>query len=147
MDLALTNGEKILKSWDYGKLKGFILTKGTYNLTVTNKKIIASYEGRKECNREDFALSEVNGVAVSYKMKRRFIFFKRGELSVSLFSPAREQAIVGIGNINKPGFLSRIPVIGWLFGGGRRKIKVNVNAAQEIVATLSSLVLNSGAAV
>ena len=143
MDLALLKGEKVMKSWDYGKLKGWFLTKGTYNLTVTNKKIISTYETKQECFREDFDLNDVNGVAVSFKMKRRFFFFKRGALSVSLYTPSQEHSLVGVSAVKGDSWISRIPVIGWFFGGGTKKIKVDVNAAKDVVASLSLLVLKA----
>lgn len=143
MNLALSNGENVVKSWEYGKLKGWFLTKGTYTLTVTNKKIISTYENKKESFREDFDISDLNGVAVSYRMRRRFFFFKRGQLAVSLYSPAEEHVLVGLSAIKGDSWLSRIPIIGWFFGGGTKKIKVDVNAAKDIVANLSSLVLKT----
>lgn len=143
MNLALSNGETVLKSWDYGKLKGGFFTKGTYSLTVTNKKLIASYESKQESFREDFDLSSVNGLSVSFKIKKRFLIFKRGSLSVSVYSPANTVDLVGISAIRAGGsLLSRLPIIGGLFGGAR-KIKVDVNCAKEIANTLSTLVFKS----
>lgn len=144
MDLVLSSGETIVKSWDYGKAKGRIRTKGVYNLTVTNKKIISSFENKKETYREDFDLNEINGVSVSYKIKRRFFFFKRGQLSVAFYTPAEEHTLIGLSAIRGNGsFLSRIPIIGWLFGGGVTRVKVDVNAAKDIVENLSALILKT----
>lgn len=143
MNLALSNGETVLKSWDYGKLKGMIFTKGVYSLTVTNKKLISSYEAKNESYREDYDLSAVNGIGVSFKMKRRFLFFKRGQLSITLYTPANEVDLVGISAIRGKGsVLSRLPIIGGLFGN-TGKIKVDVNCAKEIVNVLSTLVLKA----
>lgn len=140
MNLALANGETVLKSWDYGKKKGLFLTKGTYTLTVTNKKIISTYEGKKESSRDDFDLSGVTGVSVSYKMKRRLIFFKTGSLSVTLYgAPTEEISLVGISSLRASGFFAR------LFSG-KTKIKVDVNCAKDIVNSLSSLIFKNNEA-
>lgn len=138
MNLALANGEHIVKTWNYGVNKGLFLVKGTYSLTVTNKKIISVYEGKKETSREDYELQNVHGVNVSYKYKRRFIFFKRGQLSLSFFTPVYDDVtIVGLSAIgSKKGFFAR------LFGK-RTKVKVDVNVAKDIVENISALIMNT----
>lgn len=149
MNLALSNGEAIVKSWNYGKLKGWFLTKGSFNLTVTNKKIISTYECKNEISRTDYDLNSIKGVLVAYEMKRRFFIFKRGALSISFTTSLFDEvSIVGLSAIrNKNSFLSRIPIIGWFFGGGKKKVKVDVNAAKDIVENLSSMILNNKAGV
>lgn len=145
MNLALSNGENVVKTWDYGKLKGWFLTKGTYTLTVTNKKIVSTFEGKNQIIREDYDLRDIKGVFVAYKMKRRFFFFKRGALSISFTTREfQEVSIVGLSAIrNKNSFLARIPIIGWFFGGGTRKVRVDVGMAKEIVENLSALIINT----
>ena len=145
MEIVLNNGEQIVKSWYYGKAKGLIFTRGKYNLTLTNKKIICMFENKKESSRQDFDINEIKGVSASYVVKRRFFIFKRGQLNVSLFMPSSEHTLVGLNAIRGGGgflaFLRAIPILGLLFGGSKTKIKVDVNAAKDVVANLSALVL------
>lgn len=145
MNLALSNGETIVKSWNYGKLKGWFLTKGNFTLTVTNKKLVSTYECKNEVTRTDYDLNSIKGLCVAYEMKRRFLFFKRGALSISFTTPVFDEvSIVGLSSIgNKRSFLSRIPIIGWFFGGGKKKVKVDVSAAKDIVENLSALIINT----
>ena len=149
MNIVLADGEKTVKSWDYGKAKGLFLTRGQYNLTLTNQKLISVYEGKKEAVREDYDLKGIKGISVSYKVKRRFFFFKRGQLSVSFYNaPTDEHVLIGLSAIRGGGFLNflrSIPIIGILFGGSKTKIKVDVNAAKDIVANLSALIYGSKA--
>ena len=147
MNIVLADGEKIVKSWDYGKAKGLIFTRGQYNLTLTNQKLISIYEGKKEAVREDYDLNEIKGISVSYKMKRRFFFFKRGQLSLSFYNaPTCEHVLIGLSAIRRGGFMNflrNIPIIGILFGGSKTKIKVDVDSAKDIVANLSALIYGS----
>lgn len=150
MNIVLADGEKTVKSWDYGKAKGLIFTRGKYNLTLTNQKLISIYESKKETEREDYDLNGVKGISVSYKMKRHFFIFKRGQLSVSFYNaPTDEHVLIGLSGIRGGGFLNFlrcIPIIGILFGGSKTKIKVDVNAAKDIVENLSALIYSSKAA-
>lgn len=142
MNLALANGEHIVKSWEYGKRKKWFRVRGTYSLIVTNKKVVEIYEGKNETFCTDFNLCDIKGVDASYKMKRRFFFFKRGALSVSFYTRNYDDfTLVGLSAISAKGsFLSRIPIIGRLFAGHDAKVKVDVNAAKEIVNNISALV-------
>ena len=144
MNLALSNGEQLIKSWEYGKLKGLLLTKGTYTLAVTNKRLIHVYEAKKELVREDYDLKSIQSVNASFKFKRRLLIFKRGSLYLSFTTSLYDEvSVVGLSALkNKASFLSRIPLIGRLFGG-KKKPKVNVADAKDIVTNLSSLVINT----
>lgn len=147
MNLALSNGEQLVKSWEYGKYKGLIFTKGTCTLAVTNKRIIVVMEGKKETTRDDYDLKNIKSVSAGFKYKRRFFIFKRGSLDLSFATDLFDVvSVVGLSAIKAKGsFLSRIPLIGRLFGGGKTKVKVDVNAAKDIVQNISSMVLTSAA--
>ena len=59
MNLTLSQDERVVKSWDYGVLKGWFLIHGTFSLTVTNKRVIHTYVSKKETIREDYNLQEI----------------------------------------------------------------------------------------
>lgn len=67
MDFTADNGERLLKSWDYAKTKGMIFTKGEYNLTVTDKRVISTARTKLGDARTDIKLSTIEGVSTTYK--------------------------------------------------------------------------------
>lgn len=145
MNLALSQDEKIVKTWDYGVIKTLFRIRGTFTLVVTNKRLISIFESKKETSREDYDLHDIKSVSASFKMKRRLIFFKRGSLELSLATKLFDVvSVVGLSAINsKPSILARIPIIGGLFRGNKGKVKVYIPEAKDIVENISSLVMNT----
>ncbi len=145
MNLVLSQDEKIVKSWDYGALKGLFRVHGSFTLAVTNKRVISVYDSKKETSREDYNLQEIKSVSASCKYKRHFIFFKRGCLELAFTTEMFDSiSVVGLNAISsKPSLLARIPIIGILFRGKKSKVKVKVNEAKDIVENISSLIMNT----
>ncbi len=148
MNLTLSQDERVIKSWDYGVLKGWFLTHGTFSLAVTNKRVIYTYVSKKETIREDYNLQEIKSVSAAYKYKRRFIFFKRGCLELSFTTEMFDAiTVVGLNAISsKPSLLARLPLIGFLFQEKKSKAKVHINEARDIVENISSLIMNTAKA-
>lgn len=61
----MDTGETILRSWDYAQTKGAIFTKGTYNLTVTDKRVIQTSDTKRGTSTTSVKLSEVGGVSTT----------------------------------------------------------------------------------
>ncbi len=147
MDVKLFQDEKVVKSWDYGVYKRWFRVRGKFTLVVTNKRVISLYEGKTDSSREDYYLCNIQNVSVNYAFKRHFFFFKRGSLEVSFATDVFDDvSVVGLSAItNKPSLLQRIPLIGRFFAGKKAKVKVDVNAAKDVVLNLSTLVMERNA--
>ena len=65
MDISKAESEQVYKSWDYAKTKGLIFTKGLYNLTVTDKKVITVTKTKLNTTRTEIMKNEISGVSVS----------------------------------------------------------------------------------
>lgn len=65
MKINLTKDETLVKEWDYARQKKLLGFKNKYNLTLTNKRIIATKTLKKGVEREDILLSSVTGVGTS----------------------------------------------------------------------------------
>lgn len=156
MDLKLSQGEQVVKSWDYAKTKGTFFTKGRYNLTVTNKKIVSSYETKKSVKREDINLSEISGISAEYsKSGSPFLTFlgvlfcisivglpigiiiliinRKGQLTLSALTDVSDYSMVEVNGVG-----------GRFFGKKKKKLKlkVDIGAAKEIVSDISTVVSN-----
>ena len=107
-----------------------------------NRLFHVSWNGAWTAERSENGADRFEHPAAAFG-KTRFFFFKRGALSVSLYTPSQEHSLVGVSAVKGDSWISRIPVIGWFFGGGTKKIKVDVNAAKDVVASLSLLVLKA----
>lgn len=66
MNATLTNDERIVKSWEYAKVKGLILTKGTSNLTVTNKRLIVTTQTKRSLSRDDMPIENITSISANY---------------------------------------------------------------------------------
>lgn len=145
MELKLSHDEVIVKSWEYGVLKGLFVTHGKFTLAVTNKRLISIYESKDETSRDEYDLNQIKSVSASYKFYGYLFFFKRGSLDLSLVtSPFKVISVVGLNAISsKPNILARIPIIGFLFRGKKDKVKVYVKEAKDIVENISSLIMNT----
>ena len=80
MSLTFTQGEQVIKNWNYGteiksKKSFFGLFKKTeatsLNLTVTNKRIISEKNTRYTTKREEISTDAIKGVSTSYTNKPR----------------------------------------------------------------------------
>lgn len=76
MNIALSKEENVVKSWDYGvfKQKGVGGSTTQTNLTLTNKRLIHSMEGKNKLVKDDILLSEVKGVSGYYEKKYNPLF-------------------------------------------------------------------------
>ena len=68
MELKQSNGEKVLKSWDYGKSRT-----AKANLTVTDKRIVSTVEHNKGIDRAEMTLEKVKTVDVFYGKPKRSV--------------------------------------------------------------------------
>ena len=135
MGFELTNGENEIASWEYGvKKRFFFFTVATHKLILTNKRIIALSEGKKWMERDEMQLSDVKGVNVIFKWKRRLLFFKRAMIGLSVYTPSMTNFLFGMSTV-------RTSFFGRLFGGGR--IKVYSQAAQDLATRLPKLLLDA----
>ncbi len=160
MATRLTAGESVIKSWDYGTVKE--RTKTTANLTVTNKRIISTISDKKSIDREEVPLSSVKSItgAVNSPKARWYVIligiiflitiiigiailvaeYKRchsATLTLAVITEGFEGTPLEIG-------MSSIKDDSWIgkLLSGRRKpiIKVNYDAAKDIVENLGSIV-------
>ncbi len=65
MSLMLCSDERILKSWTFASDETTVGNK-TYNLTVTNKRIISTNSSPQSISRTELPLSSVKGITGSY---------------------------------------------------------------------------------
>lgn len=70
MSFKLAEGEHIVKSYDYAH--AFLAGKGTVdcNLTITNKRIVRSTEGKTYLHRVETQIGELKSVTGTYKRNR-----------------------------------------------------------------------------
>ncbi len=68
MEVKQINGEKVLKSWDYGKSRT-----AKANLTVTDKRIVSTVEHNKGIDRAEMPLEKVKTVDVFYGKPKRSV--------------------------------------------------------------------------
>ncbi len=64
MNLPLTEGESIVKSWAYGKARGSLIggDRQEMSLTVTNKRIINMVDGKKSFSQSEIPIDQVKSV-------------------------------------------------------------------------------------
>ncbi len=64
MDIRLCNDEQVVKSWDYAT-EGKLLDKAIANITVTNKRVISTVQGKKRIRRAEVPVESVKRVSVT----------------------------------------------------------------------------------
>ncbi|MBR7110444.1 MAG: hypothetical protein IKC83_01075 [Clostridia bacterium] len=64
MDIRLCNDEQVVKSWDYAT-EGGLFKKSVANVTVTNKRVISTVEGKKKINRAEIPVESVKRLSVT----------------------------------------------------------------------------------
>lgn len=155
----LMYGERSLKSWDYAQKKWLFFKRGTYNLTLTNRRLITSSTSKNSVEHDYVELSAIKGISASYSCKISFlkvllgIIFctalitmiigipllltcKRGQLVLNLCTEAESYEYILANSIAKKGFLAR------LFSP-KTRFKVFPDVAKEIVETLPAELLNA----
>lgn len=157
MQLICGKNETPIKTWDYALAKkGF--ERKHYNLTVTDKRIIASAESNKSLERSEIYLSDLKSLDFKYERNGRF-----KAILLLIFGILTSLAIIGIFfivaavkllkaksfalTLNTYGYESA----GFSFGassilrrrkGGRVKVVVNKKSAMEIIDELGSIILD-----
>ena len=63
MDIRLCNDEQVVKSWDYAT-EGSLLDRSVANITVTNKRVISTVQGRKRIRRAEVPVEAVKRMNV-----------------------------------------------------------------------------------
>ena len=75
MELKLAEGEEIVKSWDYaisGKLFQRNVKKIHSNLTVTNKRVVATDYNDIYVNRNEISVANIKAISGTFKRNRSF---------------------------------------------------------------------------
>lgn len=72
MSLQATQGENIIKSWDYAKEKKLFGAR-EYNLTLTDRRLIASEKTSHGVTRNEYDVQSITGVETSCDKKRSYI--------------------------------------------------------------------------
>lgn len=171
MSILLSDGESLIKDWDYASGKG---NDGKYhaNLIVTSKRIISKISSKHYTSYEDVPLNTVKSVTCSQGKKSNFwpicgiilgvlfmiavvgiilIVFcvkklNQGEFSLCITTDGFENKSIVIGAVKdkgKGGFFSR------LFSKFKRnkfKVRIDFNTANEICETIGAIILNNKAA-
>ncbi len=90
MDLNLTQGEAVIKSWDYGKkYDGMASSEKNLNLTVTTERIIAVEYSDSHLEKKEIPIKLVKSVNGTYKKRSvlgGLLFIFLGTLLISLLS-------------------------------------------------------------
>ena len=151
MNVALGTGEKVIKSWDYAKAKGILFTKGTGNLTVTDRRVISATETKKSLTRDEMPLSAITGISTGYYSNFSILFVLLGvllcltlvliPLGIILIQKGTGTTLCVILDGNIP----NDPIIATTSIRRRRKakrlrIKVNKSCAKEIAEQLSTII-------
>ena len=160
MELKLAKNESLIKSWEYAQTKqGF--EKKSYELTVTDKRIISSSESSKGVDRREIYLDDVKTLEYSFAKKGLFkaiLFFILGAITAI--------AVVGIFLIIKAigilkeksfeltmttegfesdgleiGASSMKKIFSFLKKKSKLKVKVNKDAALEIINELGAIIV------
>lgn len=68
MEIKFANEEQVIKSWDYAKSgKTFSKNKVQHNLTLTNKRVIATSENATSLTRNEVPIKAVKNVSGEFK--------------------------------------------------------------------------------
>lgn len=150
MNLSLGSNESIIKSWEYAKLKGLIFTKGTSNLTVTNKRVIAINESKRGLSRDEIAIDEISGISTNYYNNFSLLLVLLGVifcLTLILIPIGLTLIQLGTGTsltVIMDGYPINDPIISSSsirrIRTKRFKLKVNKSVAKEIAEQLSTLI-------
>lgn len=156
MELKCAENESVIKSWDYATRKQGS-DRRSYNLTVTNKRIVATTDGNRVVAKKEIYLKDVKTLDFSFARKGTFL-----ATLLIIFGIILAVAIIGIFMIVKGvrilkerSFTLTITTqgaenLGMLLGASslmasisraRVKIKVDKNAAHEIIDELGKIVL------
>ena len=74
MEIKFANEEQIIKSWDYAKSgKSFSKNKVQHNLTLTNKRVIATSENATSLNRCEVPIKSVKTVSGEFKKNGKLL--------------------------------------------------------------------------
>lgn len=157
MAVSLEQGEKVIKEWEYGKSKGWFLTKAEYKIIVTNKRVIRVSEGGNIFDCKSVPIANIKAVDAEYSQVRIGILkaictlglafrFRRAQLSLEFNVVGAPYSITSRQTAGA-GILARIPIFGliWSFiAGGTynevKKVKVYNDVAREICEKLPTLI-------
>ena len=162
MELKCAKNETLVKSWDYAhEKKGF--EHKNYNLTVTDKRIIASSESHKSIDRREIYLDDVK--TLEYSFEKNGLFWAILLLILGIFTSIMVVGIFliikAVHMIREKSFVLTITTNGFESDGlhvgasslhkitkgrGKLKVKVNKDAANEIIEELGAIVLDKKAA-
>lgn len=155
MDIKLAAGEQIVKQWDYAKTKSQA-GRSKHSLIVTDKRLISIVESKKQLSRDDFLLKEVNGVSVKTGANKTMLILgivlcclvvtllfgiifvilgRKRQFSLTIYGGFVDASLIDVGSSG--GILS-------LFRRKKKrtKVKISGSAAEEIVDTIGSLILD-----
>ena len=150
MNLSLGSNEAVVKSWDYAKTKGIIFTKGTSNLTVTNKRVIATTESKRGISRDEVSISEISGISANYYSNFSILLVLLGILffcTIILIPLGSLLFDLGTGT-SLTVVVDGYPMTDAIIASSsikrkrkkRFKLKVNKSAAKEICEQLSTII-------
>ena len=160
MELKLAKNETLVKSWEYAQTKqGF--EKKSHELTVTDKRIITSSESSKGVDRREIYLDDVKTLEYSFAKQGLFkailllilgvftsiivagIFFiikaisilkeKSFELTMTTEGFESDGLEIGASSMKK--------IFGFLKKKSKLKVKVNKDAALEIINELGAIIV------
>ena len=164
--MKLASNEKMLKRWTYAATKtGRERSEST--LTVTDKRIICDETSKRKVTRDEIPISEVKSLAFQKETGTGWLLIVFGLLTVIIvigiflviagirkllsgsfsfvISTYGEEGVpveMGVVSVRKRGIFSR------LFGGHGKKMKVKIDrdAAEDIIDTLGAIVVECRAA-
>lgn len=163
--MKLASNEKLLKQWTYAKTKsGKKRTEST--LTVTDKRIICDETGKRTITRDEIPISHVKCLAFQKETGSGWLLIILGLLTlitvvgifiliagirkllsgtfsfvISTYGEEGTPVEMGVTSLKKGGFFKK------LFGGRNKlKVKIDKNAADDIIDTLGAIIVEYRAA-
>ncbi len=172
MELKLGKDEQIIKSWDYAISSKMLQAKGKKiqsNLTVTNKRIVASQYNDVYLKRDEIPLAAVKNISGEYRTARKFwpivkliigiplclliVGIKIVKGAIAQLRAADFDLIITTSGVEGSslglGAFSFAPAKGGLFaklkGLFKTKVRVSKEASKEILDELGAIVVDAQA--
>lgn len=168
MELKCAQNETIIKSWDYANTKQGPEHK-VYNLTVTNKRLVSTAQSATSMEKREIYLDDVKNLECTYARNSMFgaiVLFVLAALVLIATIAAKIWpllilsvifVLIGVALLSQRSFTLSIACYGGESdgielgasslskikkGAGKLKVKVNKEAAEEIVSDLGAIILD-----